>query len=221
MKLVYDRMGHILNFDKEHVIELVVENKRLFFDMVNDMTRQIDGEKGGFVLSIGDKLVEISRYADLSLQFAPFQVNRKSLLTKLCSALEQEAMSAENFMDIGRLLAEVEQQIIRLADDLPFDVSCKKLSIGSIIKAIAPEIDHSRDSALDKIFAYMQLVREIDHDRLFVLVNMRTYFSDDDMDLFAKTTSLHDFKVLLLESTAFAPVKYSKRYIIDDDLCEF
>ena len=37
MKLVYKDMGHILSFDEGYVNELVVENKKLFFEIVNSI----------------------------------------------------------------------------------------------------------------------------------------------------------------------------------------
>ena len=67
----------------------------------------------------------------------------------------------------------------------------------------------------------MELVRELDRDRLFIMVNMRTFFSDDEMKIFIESVCLHDFKVLLLESVSFSRLENVRRYTIDEDLCEF
>lgn len=221
MKLVYKNMGHILRFDGDSVNELVVENRKMFFELVNNMTMQADGLHGDCVLSIADKPVEFSKYADLTVQFAPFQLNRKNLLTKLCSALEKNAVSAENYMKTEELLSTLERYILELAEELPFEINCRKLAVGPIIRALAPEIEEDDKSAIEKIFAYMELVRELDSDRLFIMVNMRTYFSDEVMGSFAESACLHDFKVLLLESTAYDRLNHTKRFVIDADLCEF
>ena len=221
MKLVYEKMGHVLTFDGGYVNELVVENKKMFFEIINELSAQIDGARGKCTLSIKDKPMEISKYADLTVQFAPFELNRKSLLTKLYSLLEQRAMLAENYTEAGELLCGIERYVLRLSDELPFEIDCKKLSIGNIIKAISPEIEENDKTALEKIFAYMELVRELDRDRLFIMVNMRTYFDDREMELFVESASLHGFNVLLIESVAYKKLENTKRYIVDDDLCEF
>ena len=221
MKLVYKDMGHIIPFDGGYVNELVIENKRLFFDMVNNAMIQSDGTRGDFLLSLSDRPVEFSRYADVTVQFAPFQINRKSLLTKLYASLEQKAMLAENYKATGELLGEIERYVLQLSQDLPFEVDCQRLSIGAVIKAISPEIEEEGRTPLEKIFAYMELVRELDRDRLFVMINMRTYFSDGEMETFAESVCLHGFKVLLIESTAQSKLKNTKRYVVDEDLCEF
>ena len=221
MKLIYEDMEHILRLGEGYASELVVENRRLFFEMISCAMEQADGAHGKFLLSISDKPVEFSRYADVIMQFAPFEINRKSLLTKLYAALEQKAMTAENYMKTGELLSELERYIHHLAEDLPFEIDCKKVAIGPILRAICPEIDVDGKNALEKIFAYMELVREFDRDKLFVMVNMRTFFSDADMKIFIESICLHDFKVLLLESTSFQRLENVRRYTIDEDLCEF
>ena len=213
-------MGHILCFNGGYVNELIVENKNLFFAMVNSMTMQSEGCQGDWMVSVSDKPVEFSKYTDLSVQFAPFQVNRKNLLNKLYAVFEHKALLAENYIKTGELLGELERYLFELAEELPFDVRFQKLAIGPIIRALAPVIDEDEKSSLERIFSYMELIRELDRERVFIMINMRSYFSNEDMDTFIESVCLHDFKLLLLESSAQPQLKNSKRYIIDVDLCE-
>lgn len=221
MKLVYENMEHILRLGNGYVSELIVENKKMFFEMVNDIHLQSESATGKFILSISDRPVEFSRYVDITTQFAPFQLNRKNLITKLCSTLEQESLNAENYVKTGEILTKFEAHIHHLADELPFEIICQKVAIGPIIRALSPEIDTGDKTPLEQIFAYMEAVRELDHDRLFIMINMRAYFTDEDMTRFIETICLHDFKMLLIESTAYPPLSKVKRHIIDNDLCEF
>lgn len=221
MKLVYNNMGHILRFGEGYVNELIIENKKMFFDVVDSMNRQIDGLRGDCVLSVSDRPVEFSKYADLTVQLAPFQINRKSLLTKLYATLENKAQTFESYSKTGELLGELERYILELSEELPFEVNCRKLAIGPIIRALAPEIEENDKSPIDKVFAYMELVRELDRDKLFIIVNMRSYFADEEMEKFTESVCLHDFKVLLLESYEASKLKHTKRFVIDADLCEF
>ncbi len=221
MKLIYKDMGHIIKFDNGYVNELVIENKKMFFDAVNNAIIQNDGENGNFLLSISDKPVEFSRYTDVNIQFAPFQTNRKSLLTKLYSTLEQKALLAENYNVTGELLNELEHYILLLSEDMPFEIYCQRLSIGHIIKAVAPEIDETGKTHLERVFSYMELVRELDRDKLFIMINMRSYFTDREMEIFIESVCLHGFNMLLLENSAHQKLKNTKRYTIDEDLCEF
>ena len=221
MKLVYTNMGHILRFDAGYVNELIIENKKMFFDVVDSMHRQAEGLHGDCVLSVSDRPVEFSKYADLTVQFAPFQINRKSLLTKLNAALEKNAQSPETYSKTGEMLGELERYILELSGDLPFEINCQKFAIGPIIRALAPEIEENDKSPIEKVFAYMELVREFDRDKLFIMVNMRSYFSDEEMEKFTESASLHGFKILLLESYEASKLNNTKRFVVDADLCEF
>ena len=221
MKLVYNNMGHILRFGEGYVNELIIENKKMFFDIVDSMHRQADGLRGDCVMSISDCPVEFSKYADLTVQFAPFQINRKSLLTKLYTALEKKAQTPEVYSKTGELLGELERYILGLSEDLPFEISCRKLAVGPIVRALTPEIEENDKSPIERVFAYMELVRELDRDKLFIMVNMRSYFSDKEMEKFTESVSLHDFKVLLLESYEAPKLNHTKRFVVDTDLCEF
>lgn len=221
MKLAYKNMECILDFSEGCVNELVIENKKMFFEVINSMMMQIDGLHGNCILSIADKPMEFSKYADLTVQFAPFELNRKSILTKLHSALEKNAQTSENYAKTAELLGELERYMLHLSEELPFEINCQRLAIGSVIKALSPEIDESDKKPLEKIFTYMELVRELDRDKLFIMVNMRSYFTDEDMEIFTESICLHDFKVLLLEAFAFPKLKHSNRFVVDNDLCEF
>lgn len=221
MKLVYRNMEHILRFDEGYVNELVIENKKMFFDMVNSMAMQEEGLHGDCILSVDDNPIEFSKYADLTVQFAPFQLNRKSLLTKLYSALEKKALEPENYVKTGELLGELEKYALRLSEDFPFEINCQKLVIGPVIRALSPEIEENDKNPLEKIFSYMELVRELDRDKLFIMINMRSYFPDEEMEKFTESACLHDFKVLLLENYASSKLNHTRRFVIDADLCEF
>ena len=117
MKLIYSEMEHVLCFKGGYVNELVIENKKMFFDAISSISMQADGLHGDWILSIGDKPVELSKYADLTVQFAPFEINRKALLTKLYNALEQKALLSENYSKTGEILTNLERYVLYLSED--------------------------------------------------------------------------------------------------------
>lgn len=83
---------------------------------------------------------------------------------------------------------------------------------------------HLRDEyndPLERLLDYMELVREFERDKLFVLVGMRSFFADREMELFFRTVLAHGYRVLLLDSIDRERSQYEKRLTIDKDLCEF
>ena len=78
----------------------------------------------------------------------------------------------------------------------------------------------SSRSKLDYQPGYMSLVREHDREKLFISVNMRSYYTDEQMNTFLRTLLGHDYRVVLIESVAREKLSDTKRIILDKDLCE-
>ncbi len=66
----------------------------------------------------------------------------------------------------------------------------------------------------------MNIIRDLDTDKLFVLINLRSYYSDDRMNDFFDTISFHRHSVLLIESVTRTSLTREKRLTIDKDWCE-
>ena len=67
----------------------------------------------------------------------------------------------------------------------------------------------------------MELVREFDKDKLFIISHMRQYFEDDVMRLFMQTVLSHGLHVLMLESVAYQKLPEERRLTVDSDFCIF
>ena len=67
----------------------------------------------------------------------------------------------------------------------------------------------------------MELVRIFEKDKLFITVNMRSFFDDAFMDRFMQSVSSHRYKVLMIENKAYNILSNEIRFTVDEDLCEF
>lgn len=221
MIMVYPQINALFHIENEYVNELVVENQTFFREIVKDISEQISGMDGKAVLSADNSPVEWKPNAEMLLQFTPFEINKKALLNKICAALERESLSDNNYLKTSELLTDIEKYINVLCLDLPCSLNCTKLNIGGIIRSLGLQIEYDSESDIERIVDYMELVREFDRNKLFIAVNMRSYFSDEETELFIETVLKHDLKLLLLESCSRSRLKLIRRVTIDNDLCEF
>jgi len=220
MMFVYENIDTVFRMDEGYVNELIIENKAFLRSFIENLTVQTQGGRGKGVLSIKDTPVDMARYAELLTTFVPFDINQKSLLTKICQAMEKQAMLPERFADTTELLQKIEMYADELAFDFPCELIYTKLSMGGIFKALGIEIATHQTSSLELLFDYMSLVREFDKDKLFVTIHLRSYFSDDEVTAFIQTVLGHDMKLLMIESFAQDLLPRTKQCIIDEDLCE-
>lgn len=150
-----------------------------------------------------------------------FEIGRKSLMTKIQSRMEAEALNARNYVKTMQLMGELEQFLQELAFDLPCGITCDKISIGGVLRSAGIEILDDYENELERILDYMELTRELERDKLFVLVNLRSFYSDEEVAAFFRSVLDHSLCVLLVDSVSKAMLPLEKRVTVDADLCEF
>ena len=150
-----------------------------------------------------------------------FQLNTKSLLGKIQTALERTAVNDIFFLKTTELLQSVEQYIDELAFTYDCDLRYQRCTPAGLIKAMAVHIQDEYDDPLERLLDYMELIREFDRDKLFVLLHLRSYFTEEQTAMFLKTVADHGYHVLLVDSKDYEKLPEENRITIDKDLCEF
>lgn len=219
MKIVTDLFDGTIVVDEDMVTSFVIENQRMFRAFLTELHAELNGDDTGFVLSDDDRIIKVSAKAEIISTFVPFFINEKRLLNKICSMVEKEALSEEYFGDTMKLLAELERYMGRLTDALPCSVSFDTITVSSLVKMCGISIDDDSESEIERVFNHLMLVRELLGDKLFVLVNMRTYFDDDDMQRFINTVVVHKLYVLLIDGYAYDKLDNMRQVVLDRDLC--
>lgn len=224
MKLTYPAFSETITIGADLVPSLILESRTLFRELICDIATAIDGMKTDLVLSIGDHIVDISKTVELITNFICFDINKKTLINKIIAELEKVSVSPEYYVKTQALLAEIERSVGEWAFSFPCDIIPSKISASTLLKSVGIELRNDyegHEGEVEKILDYMELVREFDRDKLFVTVNLRSYFNDDVVERFLETVIAHEYKVLMLESQAYPRLSLEKRRTIDADLCEF
>lgn len=221
MKFVYSGIDTVFSIEETYVNELVIENKRLFREVVEDLSAQVSGFSGKALLSIDNVSVDMQKHIEVITCFVPFEMNRKTLISKMLQKFEEKAVDSEHFFHTSEIMRLVETYLDNITEDSDCELSYSKLNISSIIKAAGIEIDEYGKSNLERMYDYFELVRSFEGDKVFFLVNMRAFYSDDDMREFIMTAIGHWIKIFLLESEIRGKLENVMRTTIDEDLCEF
>lgn len=130
-------------------------------------------------------------------------------------------MKIPQYPSPAELLGQLEQFISELTFDLPCDMICGKMNIGSILKAAGLEFCDDYENDLERFLDYMEITREIDREKLFLFVNLRSYYPDADIQSFIDSAMGHEYLVLLVDSSAHSLLPNETRTTVDADLCEF
>lgn len=220
MKLWLEGLQQPLITDGEGVTTLVIENQEFMMRVLSDIYAQSQGEAGNSVLSSNGKTVDINKGVDLLVDFVAFDGNRKGLLTKIVNALEKTANDEVYFQRTHKLLAELECYLNDLAMEQDVELTYEKLSLNNLLKSVGARVVIDYNKLVERLFAYMDLVRRFEGEKLFLLVNLRSFVSNEDMELFMQTVVAHGLQVLLVDNQAYPLLPLERRRIIDMDLCE-
>lgn len=220
MKFVHPQIDRVFDTSENRINSIIIENRSFFTELISDIYFQIEGMDGKCVLSKNDTPISFVKNAELLDRFVPFDINRKSILTKLAARLEAVAMEAQFYERSSRLISEIERYMSDISFEQSFSVEFPKLSVSSVIKSASVQLLDDYSSLPEKILDYMQIVAELDRKKMFFTVNLRSYITDTEAELFMKSAVSHGFELIMLESTAYSKCEYENRLIIDADLCE-
>lgn len=220
MLFTHPELEELIDTEEPFFHTLVIENSSFFRRFLLDISAQIAGSDGWAVLSIRDKPVDFTKNAEILDSFLPFEINKKTLLTKICSSLEKNAASPEHYSATMKVLSGLEAYLADLCFDFPCDIVFPKLNAGTLLKSAGPELRCGGERLSEQLLDYMELVTSFDRQKLFIMVNLRSYMEDGEFALFAGSVLSHGFSVLAVENREYVRVDCERRIVIDGDLCE-
>ncbi len=220
MKFAHPEIETLIDTDNGRYNTLVIENQDLFVRLLTDISKQINGQDGVSVLSENDRPVAFAKRAVILDTFVPFELNRKPLLNKILAALERKANEAEHYEATASILAAVENYLDDLGLDIPCELDYSDITIASLLKATGLKLMTDGESLPERLLDYMELITEYDAERLFFLVNIRSYISDEDMEALTASIQSHGYHVIGIEACERPCLQREARILIDSDLCE-
>ena len=221
MKLVYPEIQTVFQFEKGIFPAVVIENQNLFYRFIDDLYCQTNGANGTAILSKNDVPISISGNLELVTNFFPFEINRKNLLAKISAKLEKASLAPEFFERSQQILGSIENFILDLAFQNDLDLEYPKLSISGILKSSGICLKEDDLPLAEKIFTYMELVRNFCDASIFVFVNLRSVMDNDTLEKFTATCCNHEYNIMMIDNREYNKLSLEKRTVIDIDLCEF
>lgn len=220
MKLIYPQIETVLDTEIDKVWVLEIENKAFFRKCILDIYDQINGAEGQFSLYCGDEEEDISSTCEII--FNPLEINltQKKLLGAVERAMENRLKEVLPSRELNRDLRNIKDIINNLAFDMNLNIEASRLVPEDLIKIAGITLKEGSNSAIEKVIDYMSLVRRYEKNKLFVFVNMNSYFSSEELATFLKEVLQMDLDVILINSYRFTSSAEIRRVIVDKDLCE-
>lgn len=220
MTITYSPMNLLCELNEYTVLTLVIENQRVFHNLISDIYGQIRGENGEFVISENYRILETRKKAELITQFVPFEMNRKELINRLYSELKLNSVNEKNYQLTQQLLADLSKYIFNIAEDIDNELIYDMPSdISGILKSFNIRFSDENMTLSEKILEYMTAVNKYTGDKIFFLVNLKSYLTDNEAELLFKSIVLKKLSAVCIENCDRKRIPYEKTVIIDKDMC--
>jgi CRISPR type II-A-associated protein Csn2 len=222
MKIMHPLFLEPININNETKINnLVVENQKTFTAMLLDISNQINQFSGEFVLSSNHNPIDIHKSCELITTFVPFDINRKNLLNKLMQKIQSIAISEDFVMQTHTIKATYLKYIYDILEKLDYSVDISDdFDISYILKGAEVKFSNDYDSLAEKLIDYMITVNSLENEKCYVLVNLRCYLNNTEVEEFYRTALYNKLKILIISGNDNQALINEKKTIIDKDLCQ-
>ncbi len=222
MKLVHSELEKQIIFSENKINVLTVEHKKLFIQLIEEFLRQINGDEGSFILSENNKELEISKFCEMIIEPFNLDFNNKKIVNTIYSQLKNLTIDEFHYLETLNIKRDILKYIdtIIFDYDIPLEVD-NDFDITALFKALNIKVENENSSLLEKLINYISLLTDLTNIRLFILINIKQFFSYEELKSFYSFVNYTKVSVLLLETVFIEPKHESEQhYIIDADLCE-
>ena len=214
----YKGFNFKMDFEEKNVFSLIVENKRLYRKIIEDLVNNSNIEDGNIILSKNNKLIIPEKEIFVFSDYFNFDIN-KFVLNKYYKELKN--LSENEFLnetlEIKEILLGYINKLTENNYSLKFD---DDLDISQILKAFSIKFEKSEELLLN-LFEWVKILNEILGYEIFFFINLGSFLSNNELLEFSKFMLYNKYKVVFLEN--FSRNKLSDNdniIIIDNDLCE-
>lgn len=221
MKLVYPGIETHIILEKGKPTFLILENAKLFREVVQDIFNQVNGIEGKAVLSDEDEIIPLNKQIDLILDLFSLNCNSHKMLSKLQGELAQVAVGEELYKDTSDILSKLQMYAGTLADNAKYPLKFnEEMGIVELVKLLNFKFDLQDESILEKIVSYMIVSKEYLKIDTFVFINLQSVITSAELKELFKQIAYEKITILLIESVSRDKIMDEYRIIIDNDLCE-
>lgn len=222
MMLVNSELNIKILLEENYINVLVIENRSLFYNLINEIIMQIEGKDGNWVLSEESKILAINKTVSILVDYFRINYNSRSIIAKLYSNLKDLANSSEFFIATNDIKQALIEYIEKLTYDtqLPVDINTD-FDFQSIFKTFDVRLLDDNLNLVDTLNTYLNISRDLTDNKLTIFVNLFDYLNDEDIIMLYKSISYNKHNVIFLENKFIRKRADNEIvHIIDNDLCE-
>ena len=220
MKITVSYLENNIEINNENINVLEIENKKIFFRLINDLNQICNGnvieEIKTFIddkeVSIINKVNVISDY--FNIDFSRYMLSINKLINE-----NLKGNSDKSLLLLYKKLIQKYNSVISTVD-LPIMVN-NDVTIESLTKLLKLKINY-KNSIIENLFSIIELERSLKSSKFIVFVNLKQYLDDNELKELYKYSIYNNVNIILVDSQCYGcSHDFEKKLIVDDNLVEF
>ena len=220
MRLVHPLLSAPIHWAENQIPVLIMEDPRIFREMVFDLSMQAVGEDGPFVLSLNYEPLECTEHLQVIRDYVSLPLDDRKLQSRFQAVLHEtvrETLQQETDQ-LDRMIGDYLRSVAATMD-YPVSFSGGEYAL-PLLKAVKCQPVLDGDSPLEQLMQYFELYAGLTKNPVFVLVSAKSYFDDEELGQIYRMANYQKWKMLLLENRSTERLPWETSYIIDWHLCE-
>lgn len=199
---------------------LVIENKSVFVKFIEELLAQKETGEGEFVLSENFKIQAISKNIEVVKDYFSINPNTRKVLNSIYNDVEKKAYSSENYLDTNNIIDSINVYMNMILEEYDTELFFNdRVDVSSLLKCLDVKVA-LEGNLLSKLVEYIDILKEYCNIKCFVFVNLKSFFSDDEICSIYKHVFYKKVNILLIESSVSKNKLHDEKiFIIDEDLC--
>ena len=206
-----------ISFESSSVNMLVFENPLDMGKMILELSNQMGGSQGSFILSENNKELDIHKSVILVVDPFALDCNSKEILSGFYQEVSKNIELGEDYVKMRDVIGELMEVLIDAASSLEPDSDYSEPEVIPLLKSLSLGFLKTGSFSED-LCNYVRLVSRYTSKRLIILVKVGDYLSEEEYRGIVSYCHYLQFPILLIESQnrdAGVPVR-----IYDYDFCE-
>ena len=191
MKIVKEQFECPIELEEGRVAVLILEKQEKFTDFVSELKEQLSDNDSGWILSDNGEILPFSKKLELIID--EWRILYSSMLSMVSNVM----------------------------DNMPYLLQCNQEgNVTDLFKQLDVKFETNPENLLEKLIDYICVISEVFGKKVFVLVNMKSYFTKDELNMLYKKMFYEKIYLLLIENHDNNDIIEEERVtIIDKDMC--
>ena len=191
----YQGFNFKIDFENKSIFSLIIENKKLYRKIIEDLINNISIDDGNIILSKNNKLIVPEKEIFVFSDYFNFDVN-KFVLNKYYKELKN--LSENDFFDETLEIKEVLRNYVTKLVENEYSIKLEEdLDISQILKAFGIKFQRNKDLLLN-LFEWIKILNELLGYEIFFFINLENFLSNDELVEFSKFILYNKYRVVFL-----------------------